>query len=116
MLHPVGLLVIKFVPFRRLSRSIKRTGSRPSDVFAANLGRGLAAAAHHHPLTVTCLPQSLTTHAVLRTLGYESRIVIGGTNPSEFSAHAWVEVGGTVVGDPPDIGDRFAALVRLPSL
>lgn len=54
----------------------------------------------------TCLTRSIAVAA--RVPG--ARVVIGGRRGVEFSAHAWVEVGTTRLGDPGDnekVGELF---------
>lgn len=55
-------------------------------------------------INATCLPQSLTACAMLRRDGVESRIRVGVARPSPdepVSAHAWIEIGGTCIGENP---------------
>jgi hypothetical protein len=114
LVHPVNVLRVRLRPFPKLQRRLRTTGSRAADPRARALADGLAVAARRHPFQVTCVPQSLTVHAVLRRLGYESRIVIGAKSPAEFMAHAWVEVAGEPVGETTDVQSDFAVLLRLP--
>jgi hypothetical protein len=69
-------------------------------------------AARHGLVAGTCLSRSLLLDAWLRGAGLEPVLRIGVRKDLGVTyAHAWVEVGGLVVNDQPDINRRYAVLV-----
>ena len=69
--------------------------------------------ARRHPCRPTCLTRSLALWWLLgrRRIVAELRVGVRKEGGS-LQAHAWVEVGGHVLGEAGDLGDRFAALER----
>jgi hypothetical protein len=62
----------------------------------------------HSPHRANCLERSLVLWWLLRRVGIESVIRFGGRfEDAGFTGHAWVEVGGVVVGDLKDVSSRF---------
>lgn len=68
---------------------------------------------------VTCLPRAVVLCRMLRREGIPAVVRIGVRRVGgELAAHAWVESGGGVVGDRPDVAESFAPLsphVPLPA-
>jgi hypothetical protein len=60
---------------------------------------------------VLCLQRSAATTCLLRQAGVPAQMVIG-VQQLPFKAHAWVEVGGRVVGDKPYVAEVYAVLDR----
>jgi hypothetical protein len=58
-----------------------------------------------------CLQRSATNVCLLRLRGIEAELVIGARK-LPFGAHAWVEVGGSVVNNHPIVRERYAVLER----
>jgi hypothetical protein len=58
---------------------------------------------------VLCLQRAVATTCLLRAHGITATMVIGGQQ-MPFKAHAWVEVGGSVVNDKPYIREIYAVL------
>jgi hypothetical protein len=109
--QPLAVLLVRVVPFRFYRRLTTDRPGRPADQRAHDLARGLVIAGQRSPVRVRCLAESVTTSVVLRLLGYASRIVIGIKRPDEsFGAHAWVEVGGTIVGNAGSTSTGFQTL------
>ncbi len=78
---------------------------------AARLARLVGAAARHHLLPVACLERALVLQALLRRAGIDAELRIGVRREGgEIAAHAWVEQGGTPIGEPPSQVGRYAAL------
>ncbi len=60
---------------------------------------------------VLCLQRSAATTCMLRRHGVAAQMVIG-VQQVPFKAHAWVEVGGSVVNDKPYVPEIYAVLDR----
>jgi hypothetical protein len=58
---------------------------------------------------VLCLQRSAVLSCALRRHGIPAQMVIGAHN-FPFKAHAWVEVGGNVVGDKPYMREIYSVL------
>jgi hypothetical protein len=72
------------------------------------------AAARNHVVEMTCLRRALTVQRMLRRRGIASQVVIGVRRDADkpLDAHAWVELGGAVLNDLPNVAQRFARLRR----
>ncbi len=66
-------------------------------------------AARHHVIRANCLVRGLAGRELLSQLGIDARLRIGVArgDRNELNAHAWLECGGRVVGDSPDVSSRF---------
>jgi len=65
---------------------------------ARKITRMAEAAARHHLFGFNCLEQSLVLWWLLRLRGLSAELRVGGWKEGErFEAHAWVELGGTVL-------------------
>jgi hypothetical protein len=58
-----------------------------------------------------CLQRSAASVWFLRRRGIPAELVIG-VNKFPFYAHAWAEVGGTVVNDDPTVRERYQEISR----
>ena len=75
-----------------------------------DLSWALACAARLLPGPPTCLAQSLALWAWLRRDGVESRVRIGIRRVhGQIEAHAWVEVEGHTINQPPQSNPEFSA-------
>lgn len=101
---------------RWLAKTSDRRAAGPAPADAPARGRTEAVALHlaarNLPLRALCLERSLALWWLLRRQRIPAALRIGvrrdpGGEPLE--AHAWVEVGGDVVGDDDDVGARYAA-------
>lgn len=64
----------------------------------------------------SCLVQSVLVFWMLSARGLVPSLQLGVTpGGGNFAAHAWVELAGRVVGEPPETVARFTRLVRLGS-
>jgi hypothetical protein len=64
-----------------------------------------------HPLAHTCMHRSLALQRVLARRGIAAALQIGlGRRPALFPGHAWLEVGGAIVNDDPEIVARYVPL------
>jgi hypothetical protein len=109
--QPLTELLVRVVPFRAYGRLTTDFAGRAVDRRASDLAHGLVIAGQRSPIRVRCLAESVTTAGVLRLLGYASRVVIGIKRPDDsFGAHAWVEVGGTIVGNATSTKAGFKTL------
>lgn len=99
--------------FRKLHESVKR-----AEVSAAGNGPGIRPVVHAVDLAsvlyfkpVRCLQRSAAAVLLLRRCGTAAELVIG-VQQRPLRAHAWVEVGGTVVNDRAHIARAFAVIER----
>jgi Transglutaminase-like superfamily len=60
---------------------------------------------------VLCLQRSAVTACLLKRYGVPAQMVLG-VQQIPFRAHAWVEVGGSVVNDKPYTPEMYAVLDR----
>jgi hypothetical protein len=64
------------------------------------------------PWTSSCLTRSLVLYAMLRQHGHHPMLHVGVEGDArEFSAHAWVTLGGRPVEQPFTVGDRYRPLM-----
>jgi hypothetical protein len=64
------------------------------------------------PWTSSCLTRSLVLYAMLRQHGHHPMLHVGVEGDArEFSAHAWVTLGGRPVEQPSTVGDRYRPLM-----
>jgi Transglutaminase-like superfamily/Coenzyme PQQ synthesis protein D (PqqD) len=62
-----------------------------------------------YPKKIWCLQRSAVTACLLKRYGVAARMVIGA-RPIPFLAHAWVEVGGSVVNDSSQVRNLYLML------
>lgn len=60
---------------------------------------------------VKCLQRSAAAARMLRKHGFPAELVIG-VQHIPFHAHAWVEIGGTVVNDKPYVSQMYVVIER----
>jgi hypothetical protein len=60
---------------------------------------------------ILCLQRSAATACLLKRFGVPAQMVIG-VQQLPFKAHAWVEVGGSVVNDKPYTREMYEVLDR----
>ena len=85
-------------------------GAEDSQTTAQRLVRLASIASRHGPYGATCLPQSLTVWWLLRRRGLAAELRIGvGKAEEHVRAHAWVELAGRAINNPPSIAEEFVA-------
>jgi hypothetical protein len=110
---------LRFMGFRRwtqviehFSRSVPQRQIREPAVqleVTEKVARAARAAERHAPGTPNCLERSLTLWWLLRREAVDGKLHIGARkSESRFEAHAWVEVGGVVLNDSPDVHEHYA--------
>ncbi|MBR2515495.1 MAG: lasso peptide biosynthesis B2 protein [Halomonas sp.] len=72
----------------------------------------IAEAALWMPYRVECLEYSMSLSRLLLSLGVCPTFRIG-VQRYDFLSHAWVEVGGKVLGDDPNLPDRMCSIVEI---
>lgn len=78
---------------------------------ARSVARLVRAAARYGPLRGNCLERAVATKWALARRDIEAEIRVGvRREEGRIEAHAWVECGGVVVDDDPDIRLRFQPL------
>lgn len=121
VLLPLISLALRVLPLHRLEELVA-AGREPAAAAAApaeraaevrRLRRLVAAAAHRLPFTPQCLPRSLCLLHLLSRRGIDAELRIGVRRQAErLTAHAWLEVDGSAVGEPEDVALRFVPLER----
>lgn len=88
----------------------------PDPARAVRLAALLDLAARRAVPPATCLPRSLALRRLLRRERLPAALRIGASRGAggALSAHAWVTMDGVVIGDAPDIAERFTELVPGP--
>lgn len=80
---------------------------------AQRLSRNICRAARLQPLRAACLERSLILHDWLLREGYPSELRIGVLKEEHtLKAHAWVELAGVVVSEPPAAVREFTPLAH----
>jgi hypothetical protein len=78
---------------------------------AKRLHRLVELASRLYPWPMTCLPRALALRWMLARRGVAGDLQVGVQKAaSGMQAHAWVELGGQPVGEPPDLLQRFSRL------
>jgi hypothetical protein len=108
------LMIVGTVSFRRgdfrggvarVQRMCRpRLGTSPTDesVVTERAVRSVDVAAELLPTSITCLPRSVVTSAIVQHRGVEATLRIGvRIDAHEFMSHAWVESGGRPINDDP---------------
>lgn len=116
-----GLRALGYARLRRLlDRGLPEATDVPTPPDASHLRRLATAvdiAARNCPADIRCLSRSLTLYRLVRQVGSPAELCIGvaRSDAGALEAHAWVEVEGRVLGDRPDVAQRFARLGRWPA-
>jgi len=108
-------LLLAGVGFRRVVKLLERR-SIQVDVASLPVERivGLVnSAASAWRARDACVPRSVTSWMLLRAAGHDPAIRFGVERDStqDFAAHAWIELDGRPIGEPPDALQRFTPLV-----
>lgn len=124
-----GLLATLHLAERRYRRSLAEAGlSRTLTRFQMERGRPAArpdttvrrALGAYHALRLgfrqgvearDCLVRSLALGAVLKRRGVDAQLCIGVVD-LPFASHAWIEAGGSVLNETPEVRGRFAVIGR----
>ena len=114
----VGLRLIHFGALRRLLDRFSAAGET-ADPASASIVMGqiawaVDASSRHLSAVSTCLTEALTAEAMLRRRGVPAHAAIGIDRPNGgvLHAHAWTELGGTIVTGGA-ARDKFALLAVL---
>ena len=118
-LWPV-LLRIKYKQFfssaRWLKRKITIVQNKSSNTtshsdLAAQMHEAVRLAARMHFLEAECLPKSIVLADMLRARGLHASVVIGVSKENgALASHAWVELGGCIIGESESIHNDFTTL------
>jgi hypothetical protein len=114
----ISTLALRVLGLRRSLVVAKQLGKRarraadPSSDFLANVVRKVDVAAAFFPGRALCLEQSLALYVCLQRAGVGAELRIGA-QPYPFSAHAWVEYRGELVGTSHDQVSKFVPFDRL---
>jgi hypothetical protein len=100
-------LLQKFIPPRKNSPSVVTVE------LCALTSRMVLAAARNSPIPSTCLERSLSLWWLLARQGVATQFRIGVRKDGEaFTAHAWVECQGVVIGGPDASHLHYAAFAE----
>jgi hypothetical protein len=113
----VGLRLIHFGPLRRvLDRFSAGETADPASasIVMEQIAWAVDASSRHLRAVSTCLTEALTAEAMLRRRGVPAHAAIGIDRPQGgvLHAHAWTELGGTIVTGGAS-RDKFALLAVL---
>jgi hypothetical protein len=87
----------------RLSRRAERVPWPVSrSLSTSDIARCVAASGRRSMGANACLARALALRTLLRRRGVDAQVVIGARHEVGFDAHAWVEVDGVSVSEPPD--------------
>lgn len=100
-----------FARCHRLARKCAVAARVPTDETVERTCRAVDRAGIFYPKKAWCLQRSVTTVCLLRRRGVPAQLVIGARR-MPFHAHAWVEVDGVVINDPPEIRSGSVVLER----
>ena len=111
-------LALRVAGFRRVVRWVERrlptqgqVGGAATLERAIGYARAIEIAARHHLVPAHCLHRALVLHAWLRRDKLPSALCIGVRKEQrQLQAHAWVELGGELVYEPPAMVASFTRL------
>jgi Transglutaminase-like superfamily len=118
-LLPPTMLGLRTIGFRRWKNWVERfwTPKRPAGgtqrvpqlEMAKKTARAVRSAELHGPLRPNCLERSMVLWWLLRTRGMNGELHIGARmKQAQFEAHAWVELGGLVLNDSPEVHEHYS--------
>lgn len=95
-----------------LQRAALQTPQTPRrDPGLQEVARMVQIAARNHLWSMSCLHRSLVLYDMLRYRGVSAQLRFGVRwQGGDLNAHAWVECGGAVVNDAPDVAASFVPL------
>jgi hypothetical protein len=107
----IGLRLRGFANLRAALLATADARKSRMDLGEAESVAGLVdAAARWSFVPVTCLVKSLVLCGLLQQRGLAPELRIGVTKPeSDFSAHAWVELGGVALVETGRVRERYSA-------
>jgi Transglutaminase-like superfamily len=125
VLEAAGLLVatkgsLRALGFGRtsglLDRVLRLRALPPAPGAIDNVRLRVEEAAGALPLSVSCLPRSMTLWSLLRRRGIDTEIRIGvRLDDDGLAAHAWVERHGAPINDSADVVERYPPFDRAVS-
>ena len=103
-------LLLRVAPRRALRGVLDQTSEgRPADPRIIETFRRTAARV---PFAHNCMHRSLALQRMLARRGTTARLRIGlGAKPNLFPGHAWLECGGAVINDDPELVTRYTPLM-----
>lgn len=106
-------LLVKLAGFRRIHAVVRRwpVRTRMSRPDAAQIWAAIDSAARFAVKPIQCLERAVVTACMLRTFGHPAEMVIG-VQRVPFYAHAWVELDGRIITDPPERVANLSVLER----
>jgi len=115
-LTEIGLRLFGFRRWKELIEKFSLPASRLEPLskdfqreVALRAVRAVRSVERHDPTNPNCLERSMTLWWLLRRKGIEGELHIGARKQgARFEAHAWVELGGQVLNDIPDIHKHYA--------
>lgn len=112
LLLPFVAVSLRLAGFQKTYHRLETSRSARASASAEQVGKAVDVAARNIPLyRPTCLPRSLVLWHMLRRHGTPAELLIGVRQADgDFVAHAWVEHGGKVINDAPDIAERYARM------
>jgi hypothetical protein len=81
-------------------------GTRKADSTIAEIDQRVRRLASRHPLNPQCKERAVVSWHLLKRMGLPARLFMGVTL-YPFTAHAWAECAGRIVGDDPERCEQF---------
>ncbi len=100
-----------FEAFYEMIRTLPVSTNTPETFNAEMICDAVAHACIWYPKHARCLQRSAVATILLRKYGIAAQFIIG-TQRLPQKNHAWVEVGGTVVNDKPEVQAEYRILDR----
>jgi len=114
----VARVMIAVMPFRRLAERLsagrESAHGEPDPELLRRIGSAVSIAASQVPWRSDCLPQGIAARMLLRRHGYGSTMHfgVGRGGEGEFTGHAWLTCGDTVVTGGAE-RDRYTEMLPL---
>jgi hypothetical protein len=119
LILPLTEIGLRLFGFRQCKKLIEKFSlpSRPPQSLQENVQieaaqravRAVRSVELHGPTTPNCLERSMTLWWMLRRDGVDGELHIGARKEGEqLKAHAWVELGGQVLNDGPEVHQHYA--------
>jgi hypothetical protein len=108
----LGLKLLGFERTRTLMTPRRLEGAVDADRSRARaMARMVSLAASYGPYRTTCLRKALVLRWMLARIGIAAELRIGVRKGAAkgVEAHAWVEAAGEILGESPEVAQRFAA-------
>jgi hypothetical protein len=111
-------VLLRVVGYRTIRRYLarctpsRRMEQRSEPIDVASIVDIVDWALVYYPTSVKCLQRSTLITWLLKRRGVPAQLVIGCQH-TPFYAHAWVELNGEVINDPPSMREQYIVMERV---